>query len=295
MHVALFFPPPSHSHTTSSRLSQLDAQEDHDRWTLQLYLRLERETMPKLTRELNAAIGACPDAARARAHKALGGFGEEAHRHSQAMLQALQRQGARARKRSSELAQSVLQQARADRERLRTLGRGDAASWQDSDLEAPLVALSRQLARPNATFLLDDATMRQWEEVAAEALREGGGATPQLANRLSSLATAAPLPMNDRMRAAVLSADAASATEAFIGLLQRARLHHHRQQLKHALAQWEAHDAPVWDVIELIESLRARHVFPMAMLRLAEHEWDEIVDEATRAHGRTPHAFDADQ
>ena len=31
------------------------------------------------------------------------------------------------------------------------------------------------------------------------------------------------------------------------------------------------------------------------MLRLAEHEWDSIVDEATRAHGRAPHAFDADQ
>ena len=48
-------------------------------------------------------------------------------------------------------------------------------------------------------------------------------------------------------------------------------------------------------MVELVESLRARHVFPMSMLRLAEHEWDTIVDAAAHAHGRPPHSFDADQ
>ena len=82
------------SHASALRLvrlamelqSELDAQEDHDRWTLQLYLRLERESMPELQRDLTTAIDGCPDAARATARKALGAFGEEAHRHSQAMV-----------------------------------------------------------------------------------------------------------------------------------------------------------------------------------------------------------------
>ena len=38
----------------------------------------------------NAALIGC--SAREQARKALGGFGEDAHRHSAAMLQALQRQ-----------------------------------------------------------------------------------------------------------------------------------------------------------------------------------------------------------
>ena len=104
------------AHASSVRLvrlamelqAELDMMEDHDRWTLNLYLRLERETMPVLQRDLENAIKACPDHARAHAHKALGAFGEEAHRHSHAMLQALQRQAARNRKRSNELASSVL-------------------------------------------------------------------------------------------------------------------------------------------------------------------------------------------
>ena len=62
-----------------------------------------------------------------------------------------------------------------------------------------------------------------------------------------------------------------------------------------SLAAWEAHEVPVWDVVELIETLRAQHVFPMTMLRLAEHEWDELVLESSSAHGKAPHAFDADQ
>ena len=80
-------------------------------------------------------------------------------------------------------------------------------------------------------------------------------------------------------------------------MLQRARLHRHVPTLLNALDSWEKHTSSsgVWDVIELIESLRARHVFPMMMLRLAEHEWDSIVSEAAHGAGKAPHSFDADQ
>ena len=251
--------------------------------------------MPKLQRDLDASIAGCPDSSRQSAHKAIGAFGEDAHRHSQAMLQALQRQGARARKRSAELAQSVLAQARTDRERLRLTAPGDAAAYSDADLEGPLIALSRHLRRRNATFALDEPTMRAWEDAAAEALREGGGAPDrQLAMRLATLVQKAPLPQNDRMRNRVFAEDA-NIAEHFVALLQRARLHHHVDALLERLDAWEKKTAPVWDVIEHVESLRARHVFPMAMLRLAEHEWDEIIDAAERQHGRTPHSFEADQ
>ena len=67
--------------------SELDEQEDHDRWTLQLYLQLEREHLPQLHRAITA------ECTSTRAEKALADFGESAHRHSHAMLQALQRQG----------------------------------------------------------------------------------------------------------------------------------------------------------------------------------------------------------
>ena len=277
--------------------AELDAQEDHDRWTLQLYLRLEKETMPLLQKQLNEAIQACPDSARAKAHKALGTFGEESHRHSHAMLQALQRQGARARKRSAELASNVLAQAKADRERLRASGKGGTASWSDADLEGPLVALSRALRRPNATFELDEPTLRTWEEAAAKALSEGSdGADHHLQRHLASLVTAAPLPQNDKMRNLIFTGGEDVAAH-FVALLQRARLHRHVPTLLNALDSWEKHTSSsgVWDVIELIESLRARHVFPMMMLRLAEHEWDSIVSEAAHGAGKAPHSFDADQ
>ena len=251
--------------------------------------------MPALQRNLEAAIAGCPDDARHHAHRALGGFGQDAHRHSQAMLQALQRQGARARKRGAELAQSVLAQAKADRERLRLSSPGGVADYSDADLEGPLVALSRHLRRRNATFALDDQTMRAWEESAAEALRGGGDpAEKHLAMNLAHLVQKAPLPQNDRMRNLVFS-DESHAVEHFVALLQRARLHHHVGGLLERLDAWERHEAPVWDVIEQIESLRARHVFPMSLLRLAEHEWDQIIDAAERQHGRTSQSFEADQ
>lgn len=65
--------------------------------------------------------------------------------------------------------------------------------------------------------------------------------------------------------------------------------------LLEALNAWEAKSSPIWEAIEVIERLRAQHVFPMAMLRLAEHEWDAIVSDAAEKDGRAPHSFDADQ
>ena len=138
---------------------------------------------------------------------------------------------------------------------------GGVADYSDADLEGPLVALSRHLRRRNATFALDDQTMRAWEESAAEALRGGGDpAEKQLAMNLAHLVQKAPLPQNDRMRNLVFS-DESHAVEHFVALLQRARLHHHVGGLLERLDAWERHEAPVWDVIEQIESLRARHVF----------------------------------
>ena len=69
----------------------------------------------------------------------------------------------------------------------------------------------------------------------------------------------------------------------------------HLPQLLDALDGWAAHTRPVWDAIELIEALRAQHVFPMSLCRLAEHEWDSLVGGAADVAGRAPHSFDADQ
>jgi len=78
---------------------ELDAQEDHDRWTLQLHLLLECAAMPKLHHavhdaiadcpseaqrhaSIHDAIADCPSEAQRHASKALSAFGEDAHRHS---------------------------------------------------------------------------------------------------------------------------------------------------------------------------------------------------------------------
>ena len=87
--------------------------------------------------------------------------------------QALQRQGSRARKRSAELAAEMLAQARADRERLRVGGAG----WADADLEGPLVALARNLRRPNATFELPLEPLAHWER-ARRRTRKRAAACP---------------------------------------------------------------------------------------------------------------------
>ena len=41
-------------------------------------------------------------------------------------------------------------------------------------------------------------------------------------------------------------------------------------------------------VIELIEQLRAQHVFPTAMLRLHAHEWDTMLSDATGGAAGAP-------
>ena len=46
---------------------ELDAQEDHDRWTLQLHLLLECAAMPKLHHAVHDAIADCPSEAQRRA------------------------------------------------------------------------------------------------------------------------------------------------------------------------------------------------------------------------------------
>ena len=62
------------AHASSVRLvrlamelqGELDAQEDHDRWTLQLHLLLECAAMPKLHHAVHDAIAACPSVAQRR-------------------------------------------------------------------------------------------------------------------------------------------------------------------------------------------------------------------------------------
>ena len=274
--------------------AELDEREEHDRATLQLYLSLEREHLPDLQRTATAAAERCDPAAAKAVATALADFGEQAHAHSRAMLDALQSQAGRAHRRAQELAQGMLIQARADRERL--LKYGDA-QWSDADLEGPLRALARRLRKPNATFQLPLPTLQEWEAAYKEALHEGGAVSPGLSRRLASLALEAPLPRDDADRTEVARAATAhdDPTSAFVLLLQRARLHRHLPQLLAVLTGFEAHQRPVWDVVELIEQLRAQHVFPMGMLHLQQHEWDQVVGGAAEKAGRDPHSFDADQ
>ena len=289
------------AHASSVRLvrmamelqAELDEQEEEDRRTLQLYLSLERELLPKLQHDLGAVVehSSCPQATRDETKRVLSQFGERAHRHSQEMLDGLHREASRAHRRAKDLAQNVLQQARADRERLQQNG---GAQWSDADLDGPLSALMLRLRRPNATFALPETTLYEWEEAYREMMHAGGaGADQAIARRIVQLARAAPLPPADPARMEVLRTD--DPTEIFTALLQRARLHRHLPALLNALSGWQQHHRPVWDVIEMIETLRAQHVFPMSMLRLAEHEWDHILHGAAHAADRAPHAFDADQ
>lgn len=98
---------------------------------------------------------------------------------------------------------------------------------------------------------------------------------------------------NDRGRRALFSSD--DPTPAFVGLLQRARLHRHVAELAGALAGWRAGASSVWDVVELVERLRAQHVLDVSLLRLEEHEWAAMVDGAaeTAARPREPIHFEA--
>jgi len=49
-------------------------------------------------------------------------------------------------------------------------------------------------------------------------------------------------------------------------------------------------------VVELVERLRAQHVFPLSMLQLHEDEWHQMVgDVAEQAESEQPFSMDADQ
>lgn len=275
---------------TLSLQSELDMQEDHDRAVLQLYLQLEREALPHLLQQLTTATAGCSDEARQRVSDATTSLRREMHAHSTQMLDKLQKVAARARARANELAADVAKQARADRQRLRAQAAAGEATWSDEELEAPLTALLRALQRPNATFELAPEVIHEWEKVAAAAVREGGE-DDGLKTQMLRLAQAAGPKRLEQLHA---SQDKGATFEQ---LLQRARLHHHAPELRRALERWRAHEVPVWDVVELVEKLRAQHVFPLSMLRLHEHEWHQMVGDAweglSRQHGEGV-AMDAD-
>jgi len=289
------------AHNTSIRLvrqaitlqSLLDAQEDHDRSVLQLYLQLERETLPALELQVVGALEAhpCSDDARKEVRQAVHAFVGETRAHSQRMIDALQREGARSRRAAQDLATEVAALARMDRERLR--GQSERTQWVAADLEGPLLALAAELRRPNATIDLSLEQLGQWETAAASMAAEGRPSAETL-RLVRGLAASVELPHNHKGRNAVLSASDPAAD--FTALLQRARLHRHRDDLAGALGRWQAHAASVWDVVELIEKLRAMHVFPLTMLKLHPHEWTHIISDAMNA-GSPPkfEPFDADQ
>jgi hypothetical protein len=311
------------AHNSSVRLvklamelqSELDAQEDHDRWITQHYLRLELEALPKLRQSITSALecggtdvatSRCPQLEPAT-QEALGDFGEELHAHSVKMIQAMRRHSARSRRRSAELAQNILQQTHADRERQLLRG-GAAGGWSDEDLVGPLEALSRTLRRPNVTFELSPAEMQQWHDVASE-LREReeqetgaiqGRMSLELRQQVLTLVQKAPLVQDDRSRnelyAAASGTSAAAVHPLFVALLARARLHRHLPELLSALDGWRRGSLPVWDVVDMVESLRAQESLPVSMLRLTEESWGAIVTDASeRGDTRETHSFPADQ
>ena len=69
-----------------------------------------------------------------------------------------------------------------------------------------------------------------------------------------------------------------------------------QRQARRASAGEYACTAPAAaQVIELIEQLRAQHVFPTQMLRLHAHEWDAMLDDASGgAIGAPVATWDAD-
>ena len=149
--------------------SELDMQEDHDRTTLQLYLKLERETLPQLHKDISLASAGCPQ--KKEIERKLSEFGVETNRHADMMLAKLQSSGAKARRRAQALAHQISAIVRADRARQRASG---GHGWSDADLEAPLRALRRRLERPNATFELEEATIAEWCVQGRERLARSG-------------------------------------------------------------------------------------------------------------------------
>ena len=70
--------------------SELDMQEEHDRNTLQIYLQLEREKIPKLHDDVTKAAAGCPAAPKSALESSLTAFGKDVHHHTEIMLSALQ-------------------------------------------------------------------------------------------------------------------------------------------------------------------------------------------------------------
>ena len=119
--------------------------------------------------------------------------------------------------------------------------------------------------------------LHEWEKVAEVVAREGGE-DDGLKTQMLRLAQAAGPKRLEQLHGAK------DTGAAFQPLLQRARLHRHAPELRAALEKWRRHEAPVWDVVELVEKLRAQHVFPLSMLRLHEHEWHQMVDDVSKQH-----------
>ena len=269
--------------------SELDSQEDHDSAVLQLYLQLERERLPQLLQELTVATAGCDAESKQR----VSGRGRQAATRDACALDADARQALQGRRRfrsrSKELAAEVSTLARTDRQRLRSADR--QLRWSDAELDAPLNALLRSLRRPNATFALPPEILREWEK-AAELIEREGGADAGLRTTMLRLANTAPV----RQEALKKLKGASDMGAAFVGLLQRARLHNHAPELVRELERWHRHEAPIWDVIELVEKLRSQHVFPLSMLHLHEEEWHQMVgDVAEQAESEQPISMDADQ
>ena len=205
--------------------SELDAQEDHDRAVLQLYLQLERERLPQLLQELTVATAGCDAESQQRVSDAANRLRREMHAHSTQMLDKLSKDAGRFRSRSKELAAEVSTLARADRQRLRSADR--QLRWSDAELDAPLNALLRSLRRPNATFPLPPEVLHEWERAAELVQREGGANNDGVRTTLLRLANTAPVRQEAVKRLKGAGADMGA---AFVGLLQRARLHHRTRQ-----------------------------------------------------------------
>ena len=131
--------------------------------------------------------------------------------------------------------------------------------------------------------------LHEWEKVAEVVAREGGE-DDGLKTQMLRLAQAAGPKRLEQLHGAK------DTGAAFQHLLQRARLHRHAPELRAALEKWRRHEAPVWDVVELVEKLRAQHVFPLSMLQLHEDEWHQMVgDVAEQVESEEPTSMDADQ
>ena len=301
---------------------EIESHEARGGDLLALYLQLDRERLPALEAAVEAALDGCDGCVSGRRNVSalLHAFLGETHARARKTLDDIDRRGTRSRERAHQLASEVAAIARADRERLRSepLGAADIGWAVDAELQVPLRALAVALRRPNATFELGPAALREWGEALTAARREGRPTAATL-GRLARLVAAAPIDPGHRGRAAVLSAARAAgasgvavgegeaaaggeaggeagAVPAFESLLLRARFHPEASGLERMLASWEEGRGSVWDVVEEVERLREARVLPVDMLRLHEHEWAGMVHDASGGRiGRGDHSFDAEE